>query len=165
MLRVRREDDLERCVALLREVYEADRYPIVWPANPLSWLVGRDPLTAWIDEHEDGRLLGHLSLHRTDGRARPAWRDALGLPVDRLAVVSRLFVSPAARGRGIGAALMDRAEAHAAQHRLGLALDVAEHNRDAIAFYTHRGWTPVGNAHLPLSGPPWRLGLVLFVLV
>lgn len=164
MLRVREEDDLERCVALLREVYEADRYPVVWPADPFSWLAGRDPLTAWIDE-EDDRLLGHLSLHGTDdGRARPAWREALGVPADQLAVVSRFFVWPAARGRGIGAALMGQAQAYAADRRLSLVLDVAEHNRDAIAFYERRGWRRVGTAELPLSADPWTLGVLLFVL-
>ncbi len=164
MLRPRGEADLGRCVALLREVYEADRYPLIWPADPIGWLYGRDPLTAWVDE-ENGGLLGHLSLHGADvARTRPAWGEALDVPVEQLAVVSRFFVSPAARGRGIGAALMSRARSHAADNDLSLVLDVAEHNRDAIAFYERGGWQRVGTAELALSGPPWRLGVVLFVL-
>ncbi len=163
MLRPRREEDLERCVALLREVYEADRYPVIWPADPLRWLTARDHLAAWVDEHGD-RLLGHLSLQRTDtSRARPQWGDALGVPADRLAVVSRFFVAPDARGQGIGSALMSRAEQHAASQDFCLALDVAEHNRDAISFYERRGWRRVGTAELPLSADPWTLDVLLFV--
>jgi ribosomal protein S18 acetylase RimI-like enzyme len=43
-------------------------------------------------------------------------------------------------------------------------LDVAEHNRDAIAFYERRGWRRVGTTELSLTGEPWTLPLVLFVL-
>lgn len=134
MIRPRREEDLERCVALLRRVYEVDRYPVIWPSDTVRWLLGRDSLAAWVAE-DDERLLGHLSLHATD-----------------------------ARGRGVGGALIARAEKHAAERSRHLVLDVAEHNRDAIAFYERRGWRRVGSAELPLSGDPWRLRVVLFVL-
>ena len=164
MIRPRREDDLERCVALLRRVYEFDRYPAIWPLDTVGWLAGRDALAAWVAE-EDERLLGHLSLHVTDdSRARPEWSAALGVGVDRLAVVSRFFVSVEARGHGIGGALIDRAQRHAAGQRLRLVLDVAAHNRGAIAFYERRGWRRVGTTKLALSAEPWSLPLVLFVL-
>jgi GNAT superfamily N-acetyltransferase len=151
---------------VLREVHETDRYPVIWPADPARWLIGRDPLCAWVEEDDvGGRLRGHLSLHRTDAsRARPQWREASGARVEELAVVSRFFVSPHTRGQGVGGALMERAEEHAAAHRLRLVLDVAEHNRDAIIFYERRGWRRVGTAELTLSAEPWRLLVVLFVL-
>lgn len=114
---------------------------------------------------EDGRLLGHLSLHGTDAsRARPQWCEALGVGVEALAVVSRFFVSPAARGRGVGGQLLGPAEEHADRHGLRLVLDVAAHNQDAIAFYERRGWQRVGTTELSLSAEPWTLPLVLFVL-
>lgn len=165
MIRARREDDLDRCVALLREVHEIDRYPVFWPADPVDWLTGRDSLFSWVDEGQDGRLLGHLSLHGTDAElAKPAWRDVLPGRTDRFAVVSRFFVSPAMRRQGVGGALIGHAEEHAGANGLRLVLDVAEHNQDAIAFYERRGWRRVGTAELPLSGEPWTLALVLFVL-
>lgn len=164
MIRPRREEDLERCVALLRRVHEVDRYPVVWPPDTVAWLAGRDPLAAWVAE-KDERLVGHLSLHGTDDtRARPEWLEALGVGVEGLAVVSRFFVSPELRGRGIGGALISRAEQHAAAERRRLALDVAEHNQDAIGFYERRGWRQVGSAELALSVEPWRLDVLLFVL-
>ncbi len=164
MIRPRREDDLERCVALLRSVYEVDRYPAIWPPDAVGWLAGGDALAAWVVE-QDERLLGHLSLHATDdSRARPQWSAALGVGVERLAVVSRFFVSVEARGRGVGGALIAHAERHAAEQSLRLVLDVAAHNLDAIAFYEHRGWRRVGTTKLTLSAEPWTLPLVLFVL-
>lgn len=165
MIRSRREHDLERCVALLREVYEADRYPVIWPADPAAWLSGRTPLRAWVNEAPAGRLSGHLSLHATDAsRLRGEWLEALSVRADQVAVVSRFFVSPAVRRQGVGRALMQCAEEHAALHGLQLVLDVAEHNRAAIAFYERGGWRGVGTAELALSADPWKLPLVLFVL-
>lgn len=145
-------------------MHAADRYPVFWPADPVGWLTGRYPLCAWVDEDGD-RLRGHLSLHATDAaRARPQWLEALPVSAEQLAVVSRFFVSPHTRGRGVGGALMQRGADHAAAHGLRLVLDVAEHNRDAIAFYERRGWRRVGSAELALSAAPWTLPLVLFVL-
>jgi GNAT superfamily N-acetyltransferase len=163
VIRRRQAEDFEPCVQVLREVYLTDRYPFIWPADPGGWLAGRDGLAAWVAEEGD-QLVGHLSLHATDAsRARPQWREASSVPIERLAVVSRFFVSPAARGHGIGGALMSRAEEHAAANGLHLVLDVAEHNRDAIGFYARRGWRRVGNAELALSAEPWTLHLVVFV--
>ncbi len=151
------------CVAMLREVHDADRYPALWPADPARWLAGRDPLGAWVAEDDGGGLVGHLSLHATDAsHLRRQWLDALAVPPERLAVVSRFFVSPRARGRGVGGALMRRAEEHAAAAKLHLVLDVAAHNVTAIAFYERRGWRRVGTAKLALSAEPWTLDLVVF---
>ena len=86
------------------------------------------------------------------------------MPVERLAVVSRFFVAPGARGRGIGSALMRTAEDHAAERDLRLVLDVADHNDDAIRFYERRGWKRVGTASLLLDDGHSVLPLLLFVL-
>ena len=150
-------------MALLGEVHRADRYPALWPSDPAGWLTGRNPQAAWVAER-NGDLLGQLSLHGTDAsRARLQWLESVGVPAERLAVVSRFFVSPQARGRGVGGALMRHAEEHAAAHGLHLVLDVAAHNRAAIAFYERRGWRRVGTAELALSAEPWTLDLVVFV--
>jgi GNAT superfamily N-acetyltransferase len=164
MIRPRRSEDLEPCLTLLREVYLADRYPVRWPRDPAGWLAARDCLAAWVSK-TDGALDGHLSLHGTDeSRVRPQWREAVPGPVQRLAVVSRFFVAPAARGRGVGSALIETAQEHAAERGLRLVLDVADHNHDAIGFYVRRGWQRVGTATLVLDDGETLLPLVLFVL-
>lgn len=163
MVRPRRSEDLDSCISLLGEVYRGDRYPLRWPVDPSRWLVGRDGLAAWVSEN-DGTVDGHLSLHGTDAsRARQSWLEALGVPPDRIAVVSRFFVARAARGQGVGTALMRAAEDHAAEQELRLALDVADHNLDAIAFYERRGWNRVGTASLLLEDGQTTLPLVRFV--
>ena len=142
----------------------ADRYPVLWPQDPPRWLAGRAGLAAWVSENA-GAIDGHLSLHATDeARARRGWREALPGPVERLAVVSRFFVALSARRRGVGSALMDAAEDYGADHGLRLVLDVADHNKDAIAFYERRGWRPVGTASLLLDDGRTTLSLVVFVL-
>ena len=151
-------------MALLRDVHDADGYPMVWPADPAAWLAGKDDLAAWVDE-QDGAVFGHLSLRRIDAaRSAPVWREALPVPAERLAVVSRFFVSTRARRQGIGGALMTRAEEHAAEEDLRLVLDVATDSHASIEFYERRGWRRVGPAELPLSGDRGTLQVVVFAL-
>lgn len=80
-----------------------------------------------------------------------------------LAVVSRFFVAPHSRRRGIGQELMGCAEQEAGERGLHPVLDVADHNRAAIRFYEHRGWRLVGEADLPPGDEGHPLQLRLFV--
>jgi GNAT superfamily N-acetyltransferase len=164
MIRPRRSEDLESCLELLHAVHLADRYPVRWPQDPPRWLTGRAGLAAWVSENA-GAVDGHLSLHATDeDRARLEWREALPVAAEQLAVVSRFFVALEARRRGVGSALMDAAEGYGADHGLRLVLDVADHNREAIAFYERRGWRRAGTASLLLDDGRTTLSLVVFVL-
>lgn len=64
----------------------------------------------WVAEEESGQgIIGHIVLSRSEeGDAAAAlWN---GGPA---AVIDRLYVDPAARGRGVGAALMQQAVAEA----------------------------------------------------
>ena len=164
MIRPRRSEDLGSVLALLRAIHLADHYPVLWPQDPTRWLIGRAGLAAWVSESA-GAIDGHLSLHATDSeRARREWREALPVPAEQLAVVSRFFVALDVRRRGVGSALMDAAESYGADHGLRLVLDVADHNADAIAFYERRGWRRVGTTSLVLEDGRTPLPLVVFVL-
>jgi GNAT superfamily N-acetyltransferase len=163
VVRLRRDQDLQPLVALLGCVYSADGYPANWPDDPIRWLAAKGTIAAWIFEH--GRdLVGHLALTAPDpDRAWPQWQEALQQPVDRLAVMRRLFVAPNSRRQGVATHLIKAAERTAAERGLQLVLDVADHNRPAIGFWKTHGWREVGEATLPPGDEGRALRLLLLV--
>jgi ribosomal protein S18 acetylase RimI-like enzyme len=85
---------------------------------------------------------GELLLASIDGTpiAMAGVRD-LETPV---AEVKSMYVSPAARGRGLGRALLDRLESIAAERGCEAArLDTADHLTAAIALYRSRGYQEI----------------------
>jgi [ribosomal protein S18]-alanine N-acetyltransferase len=62
LIRARREQDVPRCVTLLRAVHEHDGYPAVWPSDPGRWMTsaGTD-LAAWVAVDGDGMIRGHVA--------------------------------------------------------------------------------------------------------
>ncbi|WFR68351.1 GNAT family N-acetyltransferase [Curtobacterium flaccumfaciens] len=60
----------------------------------------------------------------------------------RMAEVTRLFVDPAHRGKGVADALLETAEASAPGTHL--RLDVTEETPDAWRLYERRGWCMTG---------------------
>ncbi|MDX3457555.1 GNAT family N-acetyltransferase [Streptomyces sp. ME02-8801-2C] len=137
-IRPRTEADLDACVRVLSTIHEQNAYPLNWPTDPSSWLTPGSLLAVWVAEEEDTReIIGHVVLSRSDvGNAAAAlWSDG------PTAVVNRLYVDPAARGRGVGAALMTRAVAEAKSRALHPVLDVASTAPAAAALYERLGWT------------------------
>lgn len=143
ILRVRQrgDRDLGECVGVLATVHERDGYPVNWPASPGDWLTPFSLLSAWVAEL-DGRVVGHVGLSRSVASdvAPGLWGAREGVGPDAAAVVSRLFVSPWARGHGIGALLMARAVAEARDHDLHPVLDVVASDTAAAALYERLGW-------------------------
>jgi len=147
-VRLRADGDLGECVRLLDIVHRADGYPAYWPDDPAGRLSPTAMLGAWVAGHED-RIVGHIALGAATADASAVvWSKATTLPPERLAAVTRLFVSPESRGAGVGRELLDAAWAEAAAHGLHPALDVVETNRDAILLYERCGWRRV-------SSKPW----------
>ena len=84
-----------------------------------------------------------LLVARIDGRAVGCVGFALGAPGE--AEVKRLFVLPAARGRGIGRALMAELEARAAAAGVGLVqLETGVKQPEALALYRALGYVERG---------------------
>ncbi|QNP75069.1 GNAT family N-acetyltransferase [Streptomyces roseirectus] len=135
-IRPRTPADTAACVQALAEVHHRDGYPVNWPADPGDWLCAASGLGAWTAEL-DGHLVGHVALTPSgEGDAAPAlWGDPRAT-----AVVSRLFVTPRARGHGIGALLLDRAAAEAHHRGLHPVLDVVTSDTAAAALYERLGW-------------------------
>ncbi|MGN9841152.1 N-acetyltransferase family protein [Nonomuraea sp. H19] len=133
-IRPRTPDDLDACVKALAEVQASDRYPVDWPADPGRWLTPDGLAGAWIAV-EAGAVLGHVALTRD-------------------AEVTRLFVAPGARGRGLAGQLLDTVRAAV---RTPLKLEVSSEGEAAIAFYERSGWRRVGSSRatwLNAAGEP-----------
>jgi GNAT superfamily N-acetyltransferase len=127
---------------MLREVHDGDGYPLNWPDRPREWLMQPLLLAAWVAEL-DGQVVGHIGLSRSGaGDVAPVvWSRREGVLVADTAVISRLFVSPAARGHGIGALLMARAVQSAQVHALHPVLDVLASDTSATALFRRLGWS------------------------
>ncbi|MFE7761679.1 GNAT family N-acetyltransferase [Streptomyces sp. NPDC057438] len=140
-VRCRVDGDLDGCAEVLAEVHDRDGYPVDWPERPGAWLTPPSLLAAWVAQL-DGRIAGHVGLARSGaGDAAPGlWSERTGVGADRTAVVSRLFVAPSARGRGLGASLLARAGAEARRRGLHPVLDVAASDTAAAALYERLGW-------------------------
>lgn len=126
--------DLPACVAALAQVHRVDGYPSRWPADPAGWLTPRQMLAAWVVDGSD-TVDGHVAL--TDA-VDAALARAAGQPAAELAVVSRLFVRPAARGQRLGAV-----RDHRVVRAAGLAAGRAPFSRLA-----HASWEPAAAAPL-----------------
>lgn len=71
----------------------------------------------------------------------------------------KMYLAPESRGEGIGAALLDRAIAHAHERgAMKLVLDTVDQMRDAIAFYERHGFV---RDDREISAPRCTRGYVL----
>ncbi|WP_208322230.1 GNAT family N-acetyltransferase [Mumia sp. ZJ430] len=140
LVRERRPEDVPTLVAVLAEVHEHDRYPIVGTHVEPGWLTEPDG-PAWVAEVDD-EVVGQAAL--TTG-ADAVSRTALGGPGVDAVTLSRFFVAPRSRGTGAAAALLDTVETYAGGRSLGLALEVVAHNEAARRLYERRGWSPLGS--------------------
>lgn len=149
-IRDRTAADLPHCVAVLTEVHRLDRYPLNWPADPEGWLSPPNALHAWVAETEQGSILGHVAVNRVCSATDPASMPA--------AEVSRLFVTPAARGYKVGIGLLTHARQWATEHRLPLVLEIVDHERSApaIALYERSGWRHTDTTTAAWTGPEGR---------
>ena len=145
--RVRRRDasDLAACVRVLADVHSSNGYPVNWPDRPDDWLTQPGQLAAWVAE-VNGRVVGHVGLSRSGAGdlAAVLCSRQEGVPLDGIAVVSRLFVSPTARGCGIGAMLLATAVGDARERTLRPVLDVLASDTSAVALYERLGWRRLG---------------------
>ncbi|WP_088287322.1 GNAT family N-acetyltransferase [Kineosporia sp. A_224] len=151
IVRPRTADDVAACVSLALEVHRTDGYPGHLPADVTSFVAPPYERVAWVAE-QHGRVVGHVALHEAQGDPTfgPAHR-ATGLGADRLAVLARLFVSPATRRDGVGARLVDTATRHADAEGRRVVLDVVQGFTGAVAFYEALGWVRLEPLELDLG--------------
>lgn len=143
MIAPRRTAHLDRVAEALRLVHENDGYPMVWPDDPAAWLAPAGALDGWV-ALADGEIVGHVML--VDGgkvEFAAELAEAAGVPMTNLAGVSRLFVTPAARGARVATALLERVEDTPARRGRRLVLDVVDDGGPAVRLYERLGWTRV----------------------
>jgi GNAT superfamily N-acetyltransferase len=151
-IRLRAAADLPRLVEVLGAQQPISRYPIRWPLPvPPEEFVARDgELGAWVAEVE-GTVVGHVSLLEVQpGWEADGFEAATGLPRDRMASVSGLFVDPGATGLGVGTSLLEAALERARELGRFPVLDVAAQHERAVALYRRHGWSVVGE-----TWPDW----------
>jgi GNAT superfamily N-acetyltransferase len=142
-LRPRRAEDLPALLAVLQRTHEQESYPVRPEAVSGGWLASGAEL--WSAVAVDGdRVVGHVALHPAGADdAGRQWAAATGAPVDRLAVVSRLFTDRTVRGSG--AALLDAA-VHAAQVDGRTPVLLVDPDGAARDWYRRRAWRAIGTS-------------------
>ncbi|MGW6566252.1 N-acetyltransferase family protein [Streptomyces sp. NPDC054975] len=109
------------------------------PAEASRWWQGvadeaeRGVRDVWAALGPQGEIRGAVTLVRTD---KPNGRHR--------GEVARLIVHHAARGRGLGARLLEATEAHAAREGLTLLVLDTQTDSPAEGLYRKAGWTPAG---------------------
>ena len=143
-VRVRQSEDLEASTEALIKVHSTDGYPVEGVDDPQAWLMPTGLLRAWVGEL-DGKVVGHVLITTPqDGdAAAKAWANK-GNPVERIAVLGRLFVLPEARRHSLGKQLVRATSAYADEQGLRLVLDVMEKDTAAIRLYERLGWRRIG---------------------
>jgi GNAT superfamily N-acetyltransferase len=147
VVRPRVEADIAVLAAILRDVHLHDGYPRRLQPDPGTWLC-RDPvLGAWVADHDDGWVVGHIAL------CLPGPDDPVAaLVAEPAAIVSRLFVARDARGQGLGERLVRAAWREAQQHGLRPMLDVLVRDSAAVVLYDSIGWRRIGMITHEING-------------
>lgn len=152
IIRDRSSSDGGALEAIARKTHQLDSYPVYLPGDLQSFIMDQDALGAWVATRGQ-EVLGHVALHRSSAEeVMDAVVSATGLAGDRVAVVARLLVSPAARRQGIGRALLEKAATAASCLGRRAVLDVVEDHRAAFALYEACGWERVGRVEWTLPG-------------
>src|SRR5659263_669065 len=86
------------------------RLPHVVAGDPAGWLSPVGWTAAWVAELA-GVVVGHVCVVR--GVEDPLVTSLTGAGPDRLGMVSRLFIAPEARGRGLGGLLLTAGSSYA----------------------------------------------------
>lgn len=124
-------------------------------ANDLSAAIETGDLFIAVDDSEDasGAILGAFVLDTSQDPQYDQVPWLIAEPADRIACIHLLAVDPDARGRRIGAALVNAAIRTARARRMrSIRLDVIAHNQPAVDLYASCGFTDHGVFTLDYGG-------------
>jgi putative acetyltransferase len=136
MIRPSRPEDADRIIAIWRDAVDATH----------DFLTREDRLA--LDDLVCGFLPEAPLLLAVDADDRP-----LGFMLIDGGHMEALFIDPAHRGTGVGAALLR----HGLSLHPQMTTDVNEQNAQAVGFYEHMGFTRTGRSPLDGQGRPYPL--------
>jgi GNAT superfamily N-acetyltransferase len=151
IIRLRTDDDLDACIAIVQRVHERDNYPAFLPDNDYRRLLTRPTALAAYVATDGDRVVGHAALHASrPGAATELASRELSCDLPQLGVVARLFTDPIRRRAGLARALLEAVTADARNRDLVPILDVWVELRPAVAFYDACGWRRLGTVDVNL---------------
>lgn len=136
MIRPSRPEDADRIIAIWRDAVDATH----------DFLTLEDRLA--LDDLVSGFLPEAPLLLAVDADDRP-----LGFMLIDGGHMEALFIDPAHRGTGVGAALLR----HGLSLHPQMTTDVNEQNAQAVGFYEHMGFARTGRSALDGQGRPYPL--------
>lgn len=140
----------------LRPIIRPCRGPQEYAALVDNWRSAVRATHDFLDEADFARIESHLASDYFPAVTLTV-AEVDGAPMGFSGVVDgsleMLFVSAAARGRGIGSALL----AEAVENQSVTRVDVNEQNPEALGFYASRGFVQVGRSELDGDGRPYPL--------
>ena len=150
LVREAREEDWPRVAGLLAQLGRpavADAVDADEHRATFARYLARDEAVALVAEDDDGSIVGFLDLEmrpRLNFLAPQAW-------------IPDLIVDEGSRSRGVGGALLARAEEIARERGCwGITLESATWREDAHRFYLREGWDQAGHYFVrSLDGRPW----------
>ncbi len=130
-----KESDFDMVLPLLRQLWP-DKLIEMETQRRVFALALREPGMRYICAEDAGAIVGFLSLTSRESLYRQG----------RLAYLDEIVVEEGRRGKGVGTALLGRAEELAREAGCNcLELDSAFHRTDAHRFYEREGYTKTGN--------------------
>jgi GNAT superfamily N-acetyltransferase len=144
LLRQRREQDIAPLANLLDAIQPHEGYPKSRPDSLENFVRDDRVIGAWVIE-EDGEVVAHaLIKEQMFGGIDDLVHEHTGWPKERLAAVSRIFVSPQKRGRGYARSLLRHCVAEARKLDYLPYLDVDTATPAPRALYASEGWQSLG---------------------
>jgi GNAT superfamily N-acetyltransferase len=140
VIRPRQDEDLPALAKLLEVIQPLEGYPKSRPESLENFVRDERVISAWVVE-EQGVVVGHaLIKEQLVGGIDDIVHRHTGWPKDRLAAVSRVFVSPETRGKGYARQLLRHCVQEARRRDLLPYLDVDTQTPAPRALYASEGW-------------------------
>lgn len=148
IIRERTSSDLPACASVLARVYAKSGYPVQGVEDAIPFLTGPSTLKAWVStvSPSPSEVIGHVAMSSPDlsDPAVKLWYKQHGQNDEPIAVLERLFVDPAAQGRGVAAALIRAVVEEGRERGWRLVLFALVKDAGAMRLYEMLGWEVFG---------------------